>query len=58
MSQYEDLLVDALLDCGFSLDEAVRLIELQERVDHKRRKREEKRARWLWLGEDRRNMWN
>ncbi len=58
MSQYEDLLVDALFDSGFSLDEAVRLIELQERVDHQRRKREEKRARWLWLGEDRRNMWN
>lgn len=32
MSQYEDLLIDALLDDGFTLDEAVRLIELQARA--------------------------
>jgi len=28
--QYSDLLVDALLDEGFSVDEALRLIQLQE----------------------------
>ncbi len=32
MSQYEDLLIDALLDDGFTLDEAVQLIDLQERA--------------------------
>ncbi|HEX2350619.1 MAG TPA: hypothetical protein VHI51_19445 [Ktedonobacterales bacterium] len=31
MSQFEDLLIDALLDDGFTLDEALRLIALQER---------------------------
>jgi hypothetical protein len=34
MSQYEDLLIDALLDDGFTLDEAVQLIKLQERTQN------------------------
>jgi hypothetical protein len=54
MSQYEDLLIDALLDSGFSLEEAMRLIELQERVERERqRKREQGEfAQWLRHIED------
>ncbi|HEV8190311.1 MAG TPA: hypothetical protein VGP82_02345 [Ktedonobacterales bacterium] len=54
MSQYEDLLIDALLDSGFSLEEALRLIELQERVERERqRKREQGEfAQWLRRIED------
>lgn len=37
MSQYEDLLVDTLLDYGFSVEEALAIIALQERVARKRR---------------------
>lgn len=33
MRQYEDLLIDALLDSGFTLDEAFWLIALQERYE-------------------------
>jgi len=49
MNQYEDLLVDALLDRGFSVDEAERLIELQARVERDRRDAEERArfARWM-----------
>ncbi|GEM_PF-1263243 len=43
MNQYEDLLVDALLDRGFTVDEAIRLIELQNRYERERREEE---ARW------------
>ncbi|MFI5274166.1 MAG: hypothetical protein ACHQ4H_14115 [Ktedonobacterales bacterium] len=49
MHQYEDLLVDALLDEGFSVDEALRLIALQERVEHQRQEDDE-RARFAeWM---------
>jgi len=37
MRQYEDLVIDALLDYGFTLDEALRLLALQERVERERR---------------------
>jgi hypothetical protein len=49
MHQYEDLLVDALLDRGFTIDEAMRLIELQNRIERERREVEEQHriARWL-----------
>ena len=49
MNQYEDLLVDALLDRGFSVDEAERLIELQARIERDRREEEERArfARWM-----------
>jgi DNA-binding transcriptional MerR regulator len=48
-NQYEDLLIDALLDRGFSVEEAERLVELQERVERERRDEEERRdfARWM-----------
>lgn len=49
MSQYEDLLVDALLDRGFTVDEAVRLIALQNRVEHDRREDEERRRFSQWM---------
>ena len=34
MQQYQDLLVDALLDQGFTVTEAEMLVNLQLRVDH------------------------
>lgn len=49
MSQYEDLLIDALLDRGFTVDEAVRLIALQNRVEHDRREEEERRRFAQWM---------
>ena len=42
MHQFEDLLVDALLDEGFTVDEAMRLIVLQERVERMRKDDEER----------------
>ncbi len=49
MNHYEDLLVDALLDRGFTVDEAERLVELQARVERERREEEERArfARWM-----------
>lgn len=49
MHQYEDLLVDALLDRGFSVDEALRLIELQNRLERDRREAEERRRFTEWM---------
>jgi hypothetical protein len=31
---YEDLLIDLLLDCGFTMDEALKLIALQTKLEH------------------------
>jgi hypothetical protein len=45
MRQYEDLLIDVLLDHGFTVTEAERLIRLQERVESERRA--ELRRAWL-----------
>jgi hypothetical protein len=58
MSQYEDLLIDALLDYGFTLDEAVRLIKLQERNDGDQSKQAFQRQCRLWLGDDSEHIWN
>lgn len=49
MHQYEDLLVDALLDRGFSVEEAMRLITLQERVERERREEEERKRFSQWM---------
>lgn len=49
MRQYEDLLIDALLDSGFSLDEALRLIELQNRVEHESEQLAEERVMRAWF---------
>lgn len=48
--QYADLLIDALLDEGFSLDEAQRLIALQERYEEHRATEETNYHRFVrWL---------
>ena len=39
MRPYDDLLIDALLDRGFTTEEAQRLIALQERVERARQQR-------------------
>lgn len=49
MHQYEDLLVDALLDVGFTVEEALRLIALQERVEHERQEEQERREFAEWM---------
>ena len=49
MRQYEDLLIDALLDCGFTLEEAFRLIALQERYEEEHSWRREERTLKEWL---------
>jgi DNA-binding transcriptional MerR regulator len=50
MQQYIDLLIDALLDEGFSLDEAKRLIQLREVYEEQQAIQEtnyHRFARWL-----------
>jgi hypothetical protein len=49
MMQYRDLLIDALMDQNFTLDEAEQLISLRERLEHQRQQEEAFRnfARWL-----------
>lgn len=49
MMQYRDLLIDALMDQSFTLDEAEQLISLRERLEHQQRQEEAFRnfARWL-----------
>ena len=49
MNQYEDLLVDALLDRGFTLAEAERLVALQERLERERREEEERAQFAQWM---------
>jgi hypothetical protein len=49
MNQYEDLLIDALLDRGFTVEEAVRLIALQERLDRERQEEEARRSFAQWM---------
>ncbi len=49
MMQYRDLLIDALMDQNFTLDEAEQLISLRERLEHQQQQEEAFRnfARWL-----------
>ncbi|HEX6544080.1 MAG TPA: hypothetical protein VF040_20160 [Ktedonobacterales bacterium] len=51
MRQYEDLLIDALLDSGFTLEEAFRLIALQERYEdeHAWQRETHDLAEWIEL---------
>lgn len=49
MHQYEDLLVDVLLDRGFTVDEALRLIALQERLERERHEQEERKQFVEWM---------
>ncbi len=44
MRQYDDLLIDALLDHGFTVQEAESLITLQERVERERQEEEHRRG--------------
>ncbi len=56
---YQDLLIDALLDYGFTLDEALRLLELHERVERERREEETRHELRIWLGSsDNRSLLN
>ncbi|HEY7835409.1 MAG TPA: hypothetical protein VIG30_17670 [Ktedonobacterales bacterium] len=52
MRQYEDLLIDVLLDSGFTVEEAVRLIALQERAERERWQTWEQRTRFWFQGEE------
>ncbi len=49
MMQYRDLLIDALMDQDFTLDEAEQLISLRERLERQQLLEEAQRnfARWL-----------
>lgn len=49
MMQYRDLLIDALMDQNFTLDEAEQLISLRERLERQQSQEEALRnfARWL-----------
>lgn len=49
MQQYQDLLIDVLLDQGFSVDEAEHLVALQEELERERHKEQQRQefARWL-----------
>ena len=50
--QYTDLLVDALLDEGFTVEEALRLIQLQEEYEDRRATEETNYHRFVrWLVE-------
>jgi hypothetical protein len=50
--QYTDLLVDALLDEGFTVEEALRLIQLQEEYEERRATEETNYHRFVrWLVE-------
>lgn len=58
MSQFEDLLIDALLDDGFTLEEAFRLIALQERWYKDHCPLEIERPCDLWRGDPSEHQWN
>ncbi|HEY7984443.1 MAG TPA: hypothetical protein VID73_09755 [Ktedonobacterales bacterium] len=45
MRPYDDLLIDALLDRGFTTEEAQHLIALQDRVERERRHNSQASAR-------------
>jgi hypothetical protein len=49
MQHYQDLLIDALLDQGFTVDEAEHLVALQEQLERERHQELQRQefARWL-----------
>ncbi len=50
MQRYIDLLIDALLDEGFTVEEARKLIELLEQYDEQKAKQETNHRRFVrWL---------
>ncbi len=58
VSQYEDLLIDVLLDHGFSVEEAERLIALQNKLQRRRQQREFNASCLEWPEPDGENNWN
>ncbi|WP_376796081.1 hypothetical protein [Thermogemmatispora sp.] len=53
MQHYSDLLIDALLDEGFTVEEASRLIELREAYEERLAREENPSQRCMhWLIED------
>lgn len=53
MQQYQDLLIDALLDQGFTLEEAEELIALQDRFETEHLREQQRRAFARWLVDNR-----
>ena len=53
MQQYQDLLIDALLDQGFTLEEAEELVALQARLESEHAKEHQRREFARWLVENR-----
>ncbi|HEX9413146.1 MAG TPA: hypothetical protein VF916_06550 [Ktedonobacterales bacterium] len=51
MRRYEDLLIDALLDRGFTVEEAQDLIDLQERVQREQQDRRRQMQQDAWRSE-------
>jgi hypothetical protein len=52
MQQYKDLLIDALLDEGFTVEEASKLIELREDYEERKATEETNYHRFMrWLVE-------
>jgi DNA-binding transcriptional MerR regulator len=50
MQQYSDLLIDALLDEGFTVDEAKRLIQMREAYEEQQAAQETNHHRFVrWL---------
>ena len=50
MQQYSDLLIDALLDEGFTVDEAKRLIQMRETYEDQQATQETNHHRFVrWL---------
>ena len=50
MQQYSDLLIDALLDEGFTVDEAKRLIQMREAYEEQQTTQETNHHRFVrWL---------
>jgi len=50
MQQYIDLLIDALLDEGFTVEEASKLIQLREQYDERKARQETNHHRFVrWL---------
>lgn len=53
MQQFQDLLIDALLDQGFTLPEAERLVTLQAYTEVNRRREKQQLECFYWLEHNR-----
>jgi hypothetical protein len=52
MRQYDDLLIDALLDRGFTVEEAQQLIDLQDRLQREQHTRQQSGQSGTWRTPD------